>query len=273
MSHATHSRRQFLKTSARRRRRRRVYAVLAHELASAQAQTVASTDRHAVGFIGTGDRLPGAVTEPAKPLMNVLAVCDVDKKHLENGNRLAEKISGHPADMYEDYRKVLDRKDIDVVIVTTPDHWHSKIAIEAMQAGKDVYCEKPLTLTIDEGKKICQVQKQTNRVFQVGTQQRSEFTARIRPTDNTPGENLSSTIPAGGGAGACREAGKNQESHLLDRALRSVRSIAQGRRAGRAELGHVAGSNAAGRLRARRPKSLESTLSRQPHALRIPLVV
>ena len=120
--------------------------------------------------------------------MNVLAVCDVDKKHLENGNRLAEKISGHPADMYEDYRKVLDRKDIDVVIITTPDHWHSKIAIEAMQAGKDVYCEKPLTLTIDEGKKICRVQKQTNRVFQVGTQQRSEFTARTRPTDNTPGK-------------------------------------------------------------------------------------
>ena len=118
--------------------------------------------------------------------MNVLAVCDVDRKHLENGNRLAERISGHPADMYEDYRKVLDRKDIEAVVITTPDHWHSKIAIEAMQAGKDVYCEKPLTLTIDEGKKICQVQKQTNRVFQVGTQQRSEFTARTRPTDNMP---------------------------------------------------------------------------------------
>jgi predicted dehydrogenase len=185
MSNAKQSRRQFIKTTAATGA---AAALTPYWLTSApaKAQGEAATNRHAVGFIGTGDRLPGAVTDPAKPLMNVLAVCDVDKKHLENGNRLAEKISGHPADMYEDYRKILDRKDIDVVVITTPDHWHSKIAIEAMQAGKDVYCEKPLTLTIDEGKKICQVQKQTNRVFQVGTQQRSEFTARTRPTDNAP---------------------------------------------------------------------------------------
>jgi predicted dehydrogenase len=185
MSQANQSRRQFLKTTAATGA---AAALTPYWLTSApaKAQGEAATNRHAVGFIGTGDRLPGAITDPAKPLMNVLAVCDVDKKHLENGNRLAEKISGHAAAMYEDYRKLLDRKDIDVVIVTTPDHWHSKIAIEAMQAGKDVYCEKPLTLTIDEGKKICQVQKQTNRVFQVGTQQRSEFTARTRPTDNMP---------------------------------------------------------------------------------------
>jgi predicted dehydrogenase len=77
--------------------------------------------------------------------------------------------------MYEDYRQLLDRKDIDVVTIVTPDHWHSKISIDAMRAGKDVYCEKPLTLTIHEGKQIRKVLQETKRVFQVGTQQRSEM--------------------------------------------------------------------------------------------------
>src|SRR4029434_4475716 len=81
--------------------------------------------------------------------------------------------------MYEDYRKILERKDIEVVTIVTPDHWHVKIGIEAMKAGKDVYCEKPLTLTIDEGKQISKVLKETGRVFQVGTQQRSEMSARV----------------------------------------------------------------------------------------------
>ncbi len=78
------------------------------------------------------------------------------------------------AEIYEDYRKLLDRKDIDVVTISTPDHWHVRIAIAALKAGKDIYCQKPLTLTIDEGKILSKVLKETNRVFQVGTQQRSE---------------------------------------------------------------------------------------------------
>ena len=70
--------------------------------------------------------------------------------------------------------KLLDRKDIELVTISTPDHWHTKIAIDALRAGKDVYCQKPLTLTIDEGKLLCRVVKETGRVLQVGTQQRSE---------------------------------------------------------------------------------------------------
>ena len=101
-----------------------------------------------------------------------MALCDVDADHLRNGNQL---LADGKADTYADYREVLAREDIDVVRISTPDHWHTKILIEAMLAGKDAYCEKPLTLTIDEGKLIRQVQQQTGRVVQVGTQQRSSF--------------------------------------------------------------------------------------------------
>lgn len=102
----------------------------------------------------------------------MLAICDVDANHLRDGNQL---LTNGKADAYADYREVLSREDIDVVQISTPDHWHTKILIEAMLAGKDVYCEKPLTLTIDEGRLIRRIQKQTGRVVQVGTQQRSSF--------------------------------------------------------------------------------------------------
>ena len=104
---------------------------------------------------------------------DIVAVCDVDREHAESAKD-DPKLGNGKADIYEDYRKLLDRKDIDVVTIGTPDHWHTQIAIDAMRAGKDVYCEKPLTLTIDEGKQLRKVVKETKRIFQVGTQQRSE---------------------------------------------------------------------------------------------------
>jgi predicted dehydrogenase len=142
---------------------------------AARAAEESKNDRHVIGCIGTGDRWE-ALQGQAKQHGDIVAVCDVDRAHVD---KAAQRVGGKP-EKFEDYRRVLDRKDIEAVIIATPDHWHVKIAIEAMQAGKDVYCEKPLTLTIDEGKKICAVQKQTNRVFQVGTQQRSEFSTVVK---------------------------------------------------------------------------------------------
>lgn len=137
-----------------------------------------SNDRPLVGCIGTGSRWD-AVGPAAMEFGDCVAVCDVDQRHAAKAKEVVKDRQGKDADVYEDYRKVLDRKDIDVVVIVTPDHWHSKIAIEAMKAGKDVYCEKPLTLTIEEGKQIIQVLNETNRVFQVGTQQRSEMGNRF----------------------------------------------------------------------------------------------
>lgn len=140
-------------------------------------------ERPILGCIGTGDRWDG-VGPNAMEFSTCAAVCDVDFNHALKGretarNRNSSKGANRTIDVYEDYRYLLDRKDIDVVTIVTPDHWHTKIAIEALRAGKDVYCEKPLTLTIHEGKQIIKVMDETKRVFQVGTQQRSEMGNRF----------------------------------------------------------------------------------------------
>jgi predicted dehydrogenase len=170
MSHSSQSRRRFLQTSAAAA----AGITVPYWFAGQSAQGASKNDRPTVGCIGTGDRWNG-LYKGVLPHGDIVAVCDVDRKHVESGKEKA----GGKADMYDEYRKLLDRKDIDVVTIVTPDHWHTKIAIDAMRAGKDVYCEKPLTLTIDEGKQICKVLKETGRVFQVGTQQRSEMNQRF----------------------------------------------------------------------------------------------
>ena len=103
----------------------------------------------------------------------------MDENVLGDNVEKVKKSQGKAPDAYKDYRKILERKDIDAVMIATPDHWHTKQAVEAMLAGKDVYCEKPLTLTIDEGKLIEKVVKETGRVFQVGTMQRTESDQRF----------------------------------------------------------------------------------------------
>jgi len=129
-------------------------------------------DRPNIGCIGVGSMGTGDARAHAN-FGDILAVCDVDSRHAERA-RNDGNIGRGKADMYEDYRKVLDRDDIDVVSVVTPDHWHVKIAIEALQAGKHVFCQKPLTLTLEENQLIRNAcKKYDKQVFFIGTQQRS----------------------------------------------------------------------------------------------------
>ena len=139
-------------------------------------ETKSKNDRINIGVIGAGGMANGNMRS-AKDWLDVVAIADVDAGRRESSNK---NMAGGKADVYEDYREVLAREDVDVIHVATPDHWHTKPLIEAMLAGKDVYCEKPLTLTIDEGKLIREVQEKTGRVVQVGTQQRSTFNLFVK---------------------------------------------------------------------------------------------
>ncbi|WP_339909315.1 Gfo/Idh/MocA family oxidoreductase [Symmachiella dynata] len=112
----------------------------------------------------------GHIARKASKLGKTIAVCDVDSVHTAEFN----KDFGGKLNEYTDYRVLLEKEKPDVVTIGTPDHWHVPIAIAALRAGCDVYCEKPLTLTIQEGIDVRNVVKETGRVFQVGTQQRSE---------------------------------------------------------------------------------------------------
>jgi predicted dehydrogenase len=150
------------------------------------AEAQAPSDRPVIALIGCGGQGRGDMGQ-AMRFGDVAAVCDVDSDHVaqgasdaQNGGRRRRRQGGgggqeRTVEQFADYRKLLERNDINAVIIGTPDHWHTKIAIEAMASGKDVYCEKPLTLTVEEGQIIGAAVKKYNKVFQVGTQQRSDF--------------------------------------------------------------------------------------------------
>ena len=155
--------------------------------AAASAKTSRSRsalEEPGIGFIGTGIRFHTYHGREALKHGPCIALCDVDT--VQAGRALQNTINIHrehkrgiSIGIHVDYREVLDNKDVDVVVIGAVDHWHSKIAIDAMRAGKDVYCEKPVTLTIREGQQLLKVQKETGRVVQVGTQQRTEFAKRF----------------------------------------------------------------------------------------------
>ena len=104
---------------------------------------------------------------------NIVAMCDLDKNYLAEAGAFLQKEANLSATMTDDYRRVLDAKDVDAVVVTVPDQWHALMTIDACQAGKDVYCEKPLTLVIGEGRPMIDAARKHGRVVQTGTMQRS----------------------------------------------------------------------------------------------------
>jgi predicted dehydrogenase len=166
---------------SRRRFLERTSAVVGGALLPAAGHGLAAespNDRPVFATIGLRNQ-GWTITQKSFPFADFAALADVDAGVLGTNVANVEKAQGRKPDAYADYRRILERKDIDAVMIATPDHWHTKIAVEALRAGKDVYCEKPLTLTIDEGKLIERVVKETGRVFQVGTMQRTESEGRF----------------------------------------------------------------------------------------------
>ncbi len=173
------SRRSFLRNSA---------AAAAATTLAPEASTRAS-DKIRVGFIGVGNRgsqlLEGFM---AQPDCQVAALCDVYEAYLSRDRaqvdpeilrsvqgyvpRMGEQFGSHVA-RHKDFRRLLEQKDIDAVVIATPDHWHAIQTIMALEAGKDVYVEKPLTVTIPEGRKMVEAQRRSGRVAQVGLHRRS----------------------------------------------------------------------------------------------------
>ena len=134
------------------------------------------SDRINVGLIGCNGMGFSDLSEFLKhPEVECLALCDVDERVLNRRAADVEKIRGKkPPNLYKDWRKVIDNKDINLVIVGTPDHWHCMIMVAACQAGKDVYCEKPIGRTVEECNLMVKAAKKYKRIVQVGQWQRSD---------------------------------------------------------------------------------------------------
>ena len=160
MNSSKHSRRRFLGHSA---------ALAAGTMAApyfVPSRAFGANEKIIVGFIGVGRR---GMENTRAHMGRIAAACDVDKDHLASAvNKIGNNCQG-----YGDFRQVLDRKDIDAVVITTPDHWHAILTIEACKAGKHVYCEKPLSLFVTEGRKMVEAARANKVVVQCGSQQRT----------------------------------------------------------------------------------------------------
>ncbi len=176
------SRRSFLQTSAALT----VPTLVASTAIGCDGRAPAS-ERITIGLIGTGKMCDGYHIKSLLGFddVQIVAVCDVDTKRRQIAKKRIEQEYGSRTDykgcdQYSDFRKVIQRKDIDAVLIATPDFWHAIPVIEACKAGKDVYCEKPLTLTIGEAKRCLDAVRKHGRVLQTGSQQRSSVFGPFR---------------------------------------------------------------------------------------------
>jgi len=176
------SRRTFLKTAGHGAAAAAALAGFPAIVPASVVGTNAPSNRINVGAIGTGrisrgHDLPGIWQHD---VARIMAVCDLDSRRVADAKTLVNgyyaKTTGKPYDgvtTYTDYRELLANKDVDAVVISTPDHWHAIVAIHAVEAGKDVYLQKPASLTIAEGRALSDAVHRSGRIFQIGSQQRS----------------------------------------------------------------------------------------------------
>jgi len=146
----------------------------ASTFAASDNKPVSANDKILIGAIGCGGMGRGDIdTFLHNAEVECPIICDIDDKMTAEAARLIEGRRGRAPEIVKDFRRVIDRKDLDAVLVATPDHWHALPTVYACQAGKDVYCEKPLGKTIDEGRAMVEAAKDNKRVVQMGTQWRS----------------------------------------------------------------------------------------------------
>jgi len=149
--------------------RRRAIQLGAAMTAASYSRVRGANERVQLGLIGCGGRGTGVMgTFMNTNQVDVTAVCDIYGERIDRAQQKATKAQG-----FTDHRKLLAAKNVDAVLIATPDHWHSGCAIDALNAGKDVYVEKPLTLTIEEGPPIVKAARVNNRICQVGMRQHS----------------------------------------------------------------------------------------------------
>ena len=181
MNHSTHlSRRQFLSTAVRATGALAVPTILPSSIFGAEGQP-APSNRLSVGCIGVG----GMGTYNLKsflgrPDCRVVAVCDVSESKRQKAKETVDAQNGDQGcGMIADWRELIARPDIDAVMIATNDHWHSLIAVAAAKAGKDMYCEKPMGVSLEDGQAIRNAVRQNQRIFQAGTWQRSDRNFRF----------------------------------------------------------------------------------------------